>query len=153
MKSGRIVDYEQGRAERVHRFSVRSVVMDVDSYNPSKKGCIEREKKDEESDRRRGREERLRKERRREERDGREERDWSDDGREDKHRREERYNREGGREERYRRIGGRDDKYRREREGWRDEKPRVALIDRYVPGGGEPKRRGREGEEVDRYLR
>lgn len=69
--------------------------------------------------------------------------------------REERF-REGVQDERYRREGGRDDsRYRRE--GWREEKPRavhVALIDRYVPGGGELKRgKGREGvEDMDRYV-
>lgn len=69
--------------------------------------------------------------------------------------REERF-REGVQGERYRREGGRDDsRYRRE--GWREEKSRavhVALIDRYVPGGGELKRgKGREGvDDIDRYA-
>lgn len=69
--------------------------------------------------------------------------------------REDRF-REGVQDERYRREVGRDDSRYRPL-GWREEKPRVvhvAPIDRYVPGGGEPKRgKGREGlEDIDRYV-
>lgn len=148
-KSGKTIEYEPKRGEKVHRFSVQSAVEAVDPYAPDEDEINSRENKEDRRDR--GIEENYssRKPRVDSQRKGevREEMEWSDggrgesyrghDGREDKHRRyrdreeknwrheerEEMYSEHAGRGEKYRRHGKRAEKYTRH-EGREENYPR-----------------------------